>query len=225
MILRPDLPFDLLVFDWDGTLMDSEARIVACMERAIEDINLPKRSREEIKNIIGLGLQEAIDTLFPEEGKRHYQQIIERYRHHYLEEDKTPSQLFAQSEAVVTLLQRDYLLAIATGKGRIGLNKVLAETGIGHLFHISRCADEAFSKPHPQMLLEVMANCGVEAERTLMIGDTEYDMEMGKNAGTATLAVTYGVHAVQRLLRYEPCGTIDDIGELPMFLQTDRTKL
>lgn len=214
--------FDLLVFDWDGTLMDSEARIVACLQGAIGDLGLPRKDVADLRNIIGLGLAEAINTLFPGTDAATQQALVERYRHHFLVADPTPSALFdGAAEVLHGLAAQGYLLAVATGKGRRGLDKVLEETGLGPLFHATRCADETFSKPHPQMLLELMDHLGAEPRATLMIGDTEYDMEMARNAQTHALAVSYGVHHPARLLKHAPLGCLERIGDLPLWLQDD----
>lgn len=211
--------FELLVFDWDGTLMDSEARIVACLQGAIADLELPARDVAALRNIIGLGLAEAIETLFPGSDAATRQAVVERYRHHFLVADPTPSALFeGAAEVLHGLAAQGYLLAVATGKGRRGLDKVLEETGLAPLFHATRCADETFSKPHPQMLLELMEHLGADPQATLMIGDTEYDMEMARNARTHALAVSYGVHHPERLLRHQPLGCLERIGDLPAWL-------
>ena len=210
-------PFELLVFDWDGTLMDSEAHIVASMQRAIDDVALPELPHAELSDVIGLGLAEAIERLFPgiEPGPR--QQLADRYRYHFLTDD--PCQPFEGAEEVLRELNRQgYLMAVATGKGRRGLDRLLDSTGFRPLFHVTRCSDETRSKPHPQMLQEIMTVLDVEPTRTLMIGDTEYDLQMAHNAGAAPLAVSYGVHAVERLHQHEPRGCLDAIGELPAWL-------
>ena len=211
----------LLIFDWDGTLMDSEARIVACVRAAVEDLGLEDPGDDRIRDIIGLGLTEAVTTLFPGSDEARVQRIALRYRHHFLGANQTPSTLFAGAVPVLeTLASREYLLAVATGKGRQGLDQALAETGLGRLFHATRCADETFSKPHPQMLHELMDELGADPGETLMIGDTEYDMQMAVNAGTERLAVSYGVHAPERLLKHRPLGCLDSIGELVSWLES-----
>jgi len=211
---------NLLVFDWDGTLMDSEARIVACMQAAIADLGLEPREVASIRNIIGLGLHEAISTLYPGSDSPLHEAITERYRYHFLTANTTRSELFAGAEETVrSLSEAGYLLAVATGKGRRGLDMVLEETGLGQYFLATRCADETFSKPHPQMLEELMDELGAEPAETLMIGDTEYDMQMASNARTHALAVSYGVHDKERLLRHGPLHCLDDIGELNGWLE------
>jgi phosphoglycolate phosphatase len=217
--------FNLLVFDWDGTLMDSEARIVACIKAAIDELGLPARDTAAVSNIIGLGLREAVDTLFPGADDALHRDLTACYRHHFLEANTTPSTLFpGASEALRSLHQQGFLLAVATGKGRQGLDKVLAETGLGALFHATRCSDETCSKPDPQMLHELMVELDAAPEQTLMVGDTEYDMQMARNAGTGALAVSYGVHALGRLLRHEPLGHIHDITEFEPWLSAQEKR-
>ncbi|HDP90247.1 MAG TPA: HAD family hydrolase [Thioalkalivibrio sp.] len=215
--------FDLLVFDWDGTLMDSEARIVHCLTKSIDDIGAEPRSADELRNIIGLGLAEAIRALYAEADTAFIQAFSEAYRRHFLFEDDTPSSLFPGAREVVEgLAAAGYLLAIATGKARRGLDRVLETEGLGHLFHATRCADESFSKPHPAMLEEIMVDLDTAPGRTLMIGDTEYDMLMAHNARAHGLAVSYGVHALERLLAHASAGHIDGITELPAWLDGKR---
>ncbi len=215
--------FQLLIFDWDGTLMDSEARIVACMRAAVEDLGLAPLAHAQMSNVIGLGLQEAIDMLFPGADAAFASEFVERYRHHFLGQDTTPSALFPGAyETLESLHEAGYWLAVATGKGRRGLDQALADTGCARFFHMTRCADETASKPHPEMVLDILDTLGVEPEASLMIGDTEYDMQMARNAATHALAVSYGVHAVERLLRHEPLGCLDDIRELPPWLEARR---
>ena len=211
--------FRLVVFDWDGTLMDSEDKIVASVRAAIADLSLQPIPREQIRNIIGLGLREAVETLVPQRSDDFYQEFIERYRHHFLVADQTPMPLFdGVPETLRELRDQGYLLAVATGKARRGLNRVLDETGLGQLFVASRCADEAHSKPHPAMLQELMGELNVVPNETLMVGDTEYDLQMARNAGTAAIAVSYGVHERPRLLEFGPLACLDSITELKDWL-------
>jgi len=219
--------FKLLVFDWDGTLMDSEARIVACARAAAESMSIESPPDEAIRNIIGLGLMEALEVLFPGSERAFKERFIEHYRRYFLHEDSTPSLLFPGAQEVLDRLAEsgDYMLAVATGKGRPGLNKVLVETGLQGHFHATRCADETFSKPHPEMLLQIMDELGVEPRDTLMIGDTEYDLQMAINARTHSLAVSYGVHEVGRLQALGPLGCLDDIAELDRWLETRKESI
>jgi len=208
------LNYSLLVFDWDGTLMDSESHIVACLQSAIDAMGLEPLPSRSLSNVIGLGLHEAIAQLYPEAEASTIANFINHYRNHFLSEQQ-PTRLFPGTKTLLEELHsRGYLMAVATGKSRRGLDRSLTETECQHLFHISRCADECFSKPHPQMLLEIMAELDVNPEKTLMIGDTEYDMLMAASAGTAALAVDYGVHDRQRLLSMNPLHCLSDIREL-----------
>lgn len=211
----------LLVFDWDGTLMDSENQIVSCMESAIEDLELETRTREEIKNIIGLGLKEAILTLFPSATEKFMTEFTACYRHYWFNSES--GNLFPGARETLEVLRNEgFLLGLATGKGRRGLDKVLSETGLEDVFHATRCADEARSKPHPQMLEEIMQELSVPASATLMVGDTEYDLQMAQRAGVRAVAVTYGVHDWKRLQQFNPVATLEQIGEIMDWLAEER---
>ena len=209
----------LIVFDWDGTLMDSAAHIIDCLQTALVDLNLPQKTDEEIKNIIGLGLREALSVLLPEAGDNDLTALTERYRDHFFSEEKESSQLFTGARELVEELHReDYFLAVATGKGRRGLDKVLNETGLGEYFPVTRCADESHSKPHPQMLLEIIDWYGVDAAETIMIGDTDYDLQMANNAKVHAVGVTYGVHDVQRIRDCKPIACLNSAQDLHSWL-------
>lgn len=209
------MSYQLIIFDWDGTLMDSEARIVTTMQSAIGDLELEPRGREQVKNIIGLGLKEAVAALYPQQSSSVHDALADRYRSHFLAQDVESSELFEGAMDVLEKLSaQGYFLAVATGKGRRGLNKVLAELNVAHLFHVTRCADETRSKPHPQMLLEILDFVGLDPAQAIMVGDTEYDMELARNAGVAPVAVSYGVHERERLLSHQPLACLDDIRQL-----------
>lgn len=206
--------FHLLVFDWDGTLTDSADLIVASMQAACDDFGLPVPNPLEVKHIIGLGFREALAHLLPDFSPDDYPQMVERYRRHFLSL-QAPIPVFpGVNETLQALHQVGFLLAVATGKSRKGLNRDFQETGLGRYFHASRCADECFSKPHPGMLLELIEEMDVAAEKTLMIGDTTHDLQMAKNAGVASLAVSYGAHPKQSLIELSPFACLDDIREL-----------
>jgi len=209
-----------LVFDWDGTLMDSVAKIVACTQAAARDLGLAVPPFEEAKQIIGLGLHPAMAKLFNITDETEVQRVADRYRHHFLGDEPTEETLFEGVEQLLRQFESEgYLMAVATGKSRRGLDHVLQKTSLGDLFHITRCADETFSKPHPQMFLEIVDFLGIEAGEALMIGDTEYDMQMAVNAGAAGgLGVTYGVHDRQHLLRHGALTCFDDLREMPAWL-------
>lgn len=207
--------FDLIVFDWDGTLMDSEAKIVRCIQAAAADVGIADIGKDAIRNIIGLGLTEAMKVLYPDQSAQRRLQLVERYRKHFLELDATPMPLFpGVASGLEKLRAQGYLLAIATGKARRGLNRVLDETGMRHLFASSRCADETQSKPHPQMLKEILDETGIAPTRALMVGDTVYDMEMARQAQVAGLGVSYGVHARERLLECGARACVDSFPEV-----------
>ncbi len=211
--------FKLVVFDWDGTLMDSEAQITQSLANVIAELALAARSNHELRNVIGLGLPEAIRRLYPNEDEATVDKFADRYRHHFLAGNQNRSVLFDGALEVIKRLHADdYLLAVATGKSRRGLDRSIAETNSGDYFHITRCADETHSKPHPQMLLEIMAVLDVAPEHTVMVGDTEYDLQMAAEAGTASLGVTYGVHAVERLQAHNPLTCLDNISEVGKLL-------
>jgi phosphoglycolate phosphatase len=217
------MKYELLVFDWDGTLMDSEARIVACVEAAVEDLGLTSPGREAIRNIIGLGLREAVHSLFPDGDDHLHLDIAERYRSHFFTAKEAPSELFEGTREVLdTLCRSGYLLAVATGKGRSGLDHALETTGLGDYFHATRTADETFSKPHPEMLHQILDQLGVLPSRALMIGDTEYDLQMASNARVASLGVDYGVHDRERLLKHRPLACLEKITQLPGWLEENR---
>jgi len=214
-----DKKFDLIVFDWDGTLMDSEVKIVRCMQAAAMDVGIADPGAAAIRNIIGLGLSEAMEALFPSADRGARSELVARYRTHFLELDATDMPLFpGVVEGLSDLSRQGYLLAIATGKARRGLDRVLDETGIRHLFVSSRCADEAFSKPHPRMLEEILNETGTETRRAIMVGDTEYDMQMARNASVSALGVSYGVHARERLLESGALACVDSFQEVCAWL-------
>jgi phosphoglycolate phosphatase len=209
----------LIVFDWDGTLMDSADHIVNCLQMAITELNLVKKTNNELKNIIGLGLREAFYALYPQANDEELTALTARYREHFFDQQHEACELFSGArELIEELHAKDYLLAVATGKGRNGLDKVLKETGLGEFFPITRCADESHSKPHPQMLLDIIDWYGVAANETIMIGDSEYDLEMANNAEVQSVAVTYGVHEEQRLLNCKPLVCMNNIRELHEWL-------
>jgi phosphoglycolate phosphatase len=205
----------LIVFDWDGTLMDSECKIVNCIAAAAADCGVPDPGPAASRNIIGLGLKEAMHLLFPLVDQEKQDAITERYRQHFLQHDQTAALLFpGVAEGLKNLAQRGYLLAVATGKSRRGLQRVLAETNLGHLFAVTRCADEAFSKPHPKMLEDILAFTGMTSDQALMVGDTVYDMQMAQNARMARLAVSYGVHKREQLLEHTPLACVNSFQEV-----------
>lgn len=196
----------LLIFDWDGTLSDSTANITQAMQEAAGSLGLEIPGVEQIHNIIGLGLPEAVGRLFSKESELKKELVGEAYRAHFLALDQQrPSELFPGVLDVLEYLHaQGHMLAIATGKSRRGLNRILSNLKVGHLFHGTRCADETASKPHPLMLEQLLAEFECPVDRAVMVGDTEYDMEMARSIGMSRIAVSYGAHARERLEPYSP---------------------
>jgi phosphoglycolate phosphatase len=202
--------YDLIIFDWDGTLMDSVDKIVRCMTAAAGDLGVADPGTAAIRHIIGLGLTEAMQALFPALDPEIYARLTERYREHFLHLDQTHMPLFpGVNDGLQQLSEQDYLLAVATGKARRGLERVLEETATRRFFSATRCADESFSKPHPKMLEDILEATGVVPQRALMVGDTTYDMQMAQNAGVAGLGVSYGVHPRDDLLQHGALACLD----------------
>lgn len=210
--------FPLLVFDWDGTLMDSAGSIVRSLQAAAGDVGLPVPSREAASFVIGLGLKEAMQHLFPDYPEPDYPHLLDRYRHHYLGRDHEIPLFEGVSELLHTLHARGHTLAVATGKSRIGLDRALGHAGLAALFTATRTADEAFSKPHPAMLEYLLTETGIGRESALMIGDTSHDLQMANNAGVAGLGVSYGAHEDDLLLACDPLGICHSVAELGAWL-------
>jgi len=212
--------FSLLVFDWDGTLMDSAGAIVSSIQAACRDLGLPEASDARARHIIGLGLNEAIAELLPQMEAADYPQFTERYRHHFLGQDHEIPLFPGVQAAISGLRDAGFMLAVATGKSRRGLDRALQHSGLGEFFQGSRCADESFSKPHPAMLLELMDEFDFAPGQTLMIGDTSHDLQMADNAGVASLAAAYGAHPKDALLAFSPLACADSFDELALWLAT-----
>lgn len=213
---------ELLIFDWDGTLMDSIARIVNCFGNACTDVGLPLPPEAATRHVIGLGLREAVETLLPDVDTATCLRVVERYREHFLHIDQTAMPLFeGVRTGLEAMAQHGYLLAVATGKSRRGLDRVLQETGMGSLFVATRCADEAQSKPHPKMLEDLLDYTGLSSEQALMVGDTTYDLQMAQTLAMDSLAVTYGVHAREALLAHVPLACLDSFDEVRRWLLPD----
>ncbi len=213
--------FELIVFDWDGTLMDSAAAIVRAMQAASVDLGLAPPSDARARHVIGLGLSDALHHAVPDLPAEAYPRMVERYRHHYLSSDHELTLFDGTVELIADLHDRGHLLAVATGKSRKGLDRALGFSGLGRYFHATRCADECFSKPHPAMLHELMDELGVMADTCLMIGDTTHDLLMAKNAGVAGLAVSFGAHPVEQLEAEAPLACIHTPAELRAWLEAN----
>ena len=214
--------YQLVIFDWDGTLMDSALKIVRCFQAAAKDVSLPIPAASQVHSIIGLGLTEAVDALFPDHDHELRYAALDRYREHFLNLDKTEMPLFrGVVDGLVSLSKRGIQLAVATGKSRRGLDRILRETQIQDLFSATRCSDETISKPHPQMILELLEITGVEPDNAVMVGDTEFDMEMARRANVDPVAVTYGVHDHRRLANHTPVAYFDTFPEVTDWLLGD----
>ena len=210
--------FDLLIFDWDGTLMDSAGVIVDSIQRACEDIGLPAPSERASRQIIGLGLIQALQALLPDLPADAYPQLVERYRHHYLGRDAEIPLFAGVSQGIGDLHASGFQLAVATGKSRVGLERALAASGLGAWFAATRCADQTHSKPHPAMVLELIDELDADPARTLVIGDTSHDLLMASNAGVASLGVTYGAHEADDLVPHGPLALVDSFAEVHAWL-------
>lgn len=210
--------FDFIVFDWDGTLMDSTATIVQCIQAAAGDLGLPVPDQRAASHVIGLSLQSAMETAIPDVDPAFYPQIVERYRYHYLTQDHGLTLFDGVRDMLEDLAGQGYFLAVATGKSRVGLNRALAVSGLAPLFDATRCADETFSKPHPAMLQELTNELGQEMNRTVMIGDTTHDLQLARNAGAAGVAVHYGAHTPADLCALDPLYAANSVPELHAWL-------
>lgn len=210
--------FDLIVFDWDGTLMNSTGLIALCIQSAAHDTGLPVPDERAAKYVIGLGLEDATATLFPHNTASERMAFAMRFRYHYVSRDHE-APLYDGVESMLAGLKRnDRFMAIATGKPRAGLDRALAHTGLRGYFDFTRCADEGFPKPHPGMLHALMDCCAVEPERVLMIGDTTHDLQLAANAGTSAIAVSYGAHDSSEFQQHRPLAVMRSIQELGEWL-------
>lgn len=211
--------YDLIVFDWDGTLLDSASAIVRALIAACRDLGLPEPTDQRARHIIGLGLDDALRLAVPDLAVSDYPHVVERYRHHFLSTDHELSLFPGAFEMIEGLADAGWMLGVATGKSRVGLDRSLAHTRLGGFFHVTRCADECFSKPHPAMLEEIMHALGVDRERTLMVGDTTHDLNMANNAGVSGLGVSFGAHPRLELESVASVGIVDSPAALATWLR------
>jgi phosphoglycolate phosphatase len=206
--------FDLIVFDWDGTLMDSTATIVKCIQASAKDLGLPVPDNKSASYVIGLGLHDAMQAALPGLDPKYYPRMVERYRYHYLARDQELVLFDGVLDMLTELSRQGYFLAVATGKSRVGLNRALDTVKLMSIFDATRCADETFSKPHPAMLQELTRELGQDMKRTIMIGDTTHDLQMAINAGAAGVGVRYGAHGAAELSSLNPlylAGSVPDL--------------
>lgn len=213
------MKYSLIVFDWDGTLLDSAGAIVRAIQLACRDLKLPIPEDARARHVIGLGLADAMRHAVPDLPLELYQAMVDRYRHHYLSSDHELTLFPGVTEMLGRLRSAGHMLAIATGKSRLGLDRALDHSGLRAFFQGSRCADECHSKPHPQMLEELMLEFGVGQQDTVMVGDTSHDLGMALNAGVDGLAVTYGAHPHDHLLEFSPVACLHSVAELDAWLK------
>lgn len=210
--------FSLVVFDWDGTLMNTTGAIVHAIRQSADDLGLPVPSPQRAAHVIGLGMLDALAHAVPDLPRERIPEYLERYRVHYFSRDAT----LAPFEGIVALLDRlaatDAWVAVATGKSRAGLNRALEQTGWSRYFVTTRTADEGAPKPDPWMLLDICEELGVAPGAAVMIGDTTHDLDMASAAGTAAIGVTYGAHPQAELASRVTLGLVDHAGELSDFL-------
>jgi phosphoglycolate phosphatase len=210
--------YDLIVFDWDGTVMDSTAVIAASIQAACRDLDLPVPSDEDARHVIGMGLGQALRYAVPDASEAMYGPLVERYRYHYLAQDNAIPLYADARETIAELHGAGYRLAVATGKSRSGLERAMQSSGMVGYFHAMRTADMTFSKPHPAMLLEIMDELGATPERALMVGDTTHDLQMALNAGVDALGMTHGAHPADQLRALRPLALLDNFAELRAWL-------
>jgi len=213
--------YPLIVFDWDGTLIDSTSSIVACIQDAARAMGLRVPDRERASHVIGLGLQDSLRHAVPDLTPQGYAEFVAAYRRNFIARQDDMALFEGVRELVAGLEARGHRMAVATGKSRRGLDLSLASTGLGRYMLSSRCADETHSKPHPAMLLELMDETGFPAGQMLMIGDTSHDIGMARSAGVDAVAVTYGAHPAESLRALAPVATVDSVAELDAWLRTN----
>lgn len=213
------MKYQLVIFDWDGTLMDSVPKITSSIQKAAQLAQLPELSYEQASEIIGLSLTEAVTTLFPNAPDDKLQMVCEYYRQQFTQDNPTPMTWFTGAQTLLEKLkQQGYQLAVATGKSRPGLDKLLESHGLIDCFAATRTASEAQSKPSPEMLLQILQELHTKPEDAVMIGDTEFDLLMANNAGVAAIGVSYGAHDRARLAACAPLTIVDSLDELAAWI-------
>jgi phosphoglycolate phosphatase len=210
--------FDLIVFDWDGTLFDSTALITRCIQAACADLGTAVPSDRDASYVIGMGLAEALQHAAPGLARERYPELGQRYRHHYIARQHEVVLFDGTLAMLRSLKARHHWLGVATGKSRRGLDEALSSVQLKGVFDATRTADETASKPDPQMLLELMREFGVEPERTLMVGDTTHDLQLAANAATAFVAVSYGAHEPEAFDAFAPLHLAHSMADLNAWL-------
>lgn len=210
--------FELVVFDWDGTLIDSTRAITDAIQGSAADLGLPVPSRERASHVIGLGLLEAIHYAVPTIAREQLPAFVERYRTHFLRQDALLQPFDGIPSLLAELEAAGVMLAVATGKSRVGLNRALEQTGWNRHFLMTRCGDEGAPKPDPWMLLDICATLATDPSRAVMIGDTTHDLRMAIGAGATPVAVAYGAHPVDELRALAPAACVDSVAQLRAWL-------
>jgi phosphoglycolate phosphatase len=211
--------YELIVFDWDGTVMDSTAVIAASIQSACRDLELPVPSNEAARHVIGMGLVQALRHAVPTAPESMYVALADRYRHYFLAQDAAIPLFAGARDTIADLHRRGYLLAVATGKSRAGLERAMRASGMTEYFHATRTADMTFSKPHPAMLQEIIEELGTTAQRALMVGDTTHDLQMALNAGVDAVGMTHGAHPIEQLRELQPRALLADFAGLREWLE------
>jgi|TARA_R110001583_G_scaffold47798_2_gene149697 phosphoglycolate phosphatase len=212
--------YQVIIFDWDGTLVDSTGRIVDSMQRAARDIGLPEVPDSAVQNIIGLGLPEAIKTVWPDIQSDQLPPMSAAYAHYFVVDSQVGMDFFPEARDMLERLRSNHRLAVATGKSRKGLDRMLDDMAIRHCFDITRCADETKSKPNPQMLVEILAELDLQPNQALMVGDTSYDLDMAKAIGMDSIGMSHGAHDESVLLACGPRAICHSIQELELWIGT-----
>lgn len=217
--------YELIIFDWDGTLMDSAQKIANCIQASARDVGLVEPDDQKAKSIIGLGLHEAMQILFEKASDDQLNELVVRYKYHYLTGDVTEQPMFdGVVEGLNALQEAGAVLSIATGKSRAGLDRILNEVQLKDQFIYTRCADEARSKPHPQMLYDILDFTALDPKSCIMVGDTTFDMNMATGANMHGLGVSYGVHSTEQLQQAQAVDVMPSFAHVLQWLLNDRVK-
>ena len=211
--------YELVVWDWDGTIMDSTPTIVQCIQQACRDLDFPVPEDSIASHVIGLGVHDSLRRVVPSIDPAHFPKLVDRFRFHYLAKDHELHLFQGMRELLEDLKTQGFMLGVATGKPRRGLDRSLRHHQLGHIFHDTRTADESFSKPHPGMLLDLSDSLQVPVRKILMIGDTTHDLEMAQAAGVDGVAVTYGAHPADALRSANSLACLDNVKELANWLE------
>ncbi len=207
--------YRVVVFDWDGTLIDSVDHIAGSLQNAAQTLGFPVRSLEAYRDIIGLGMVEALEKLYPGIDRAQMSALRDQYASHFFSQQMSPGHIFPGiADLLEQLKAADVSLAVATGKSRRGLDRALVSTGLGRAFGVTRCADETRSKPDPLMLSQILEHYRIEPEQAVMVGDTVYDLEMAQRAGMPSIGVTWGVHSAEQLQGFDPVAVVGEVDAL-----------